>query len=246
MRILNKQFSTMIELLGTDFILKRTSRNRTYETKYGVLSSKYTKKLKTIDDLCELCDLMNIAKKELLRKPNFLTQVSNNQDLVVKMNDPNYAVKTLDQIYAQNRPLLVTKSTTSQNVPKPKLQTIGTGVMKSLFTSKQDYEQTIKEQDWLPVQQLLIVDQTGQEDSAVAKASIEFKDATDPKNSYTHRDIRYFHLNPTYIVKFKNDVTIQTDIVVFISDKLKQLGKMSIWRDPHRHSTDPIDIVQLN
>lgn len=39
LRLLNKQLSMAIELLGTDFILNRASRNREYEALYGRDSS---------------------------------------------------------------------------------------------------------------------------------------------------------------------------------------------------------------
>lgn len=98
----------------------------------------------------------------------------------------------------------------------------------------------------MPVQQLIIVDQTGQSDSAHVKQMIKFKDALDPNSGYTKKDIRYFKMNPTYILKFVPRFQPSKDLVVFIGKKLRDLGVMSIWRNPLKSSIEPVEIKQLN
>lgn len=61
LRLLNKQFSMAVELLGTDFVLNRPSRNREYENTCGRDSSEYTQRSKHIDDMNELCDLIQLS-----------------------------------------------------------------------------------------------------------------------------------------------------------------------------------------
>lgn len=165
----------MIEMMGTDFVISRTERNRFYENKHQRDLSKYTSRLKNIDDMNELCELMNLAKKLIVRRSRDLGSFSDNQGLIKKLNNPNYKVKTLDEIYAKQRPLLVK---TIEKIPKKEKQEIIS--INGLFKDKKDFEQTIKEQDWMPVQQLLLIDETGQKDSEHAKASIDYKDAEDP------------------------------------------------------------------
>ena len=46
--------STVIELVGTKFILDRITRNRFFEGLYGINGKNYGKRLKLIDDVDEL------------------------------------------------------------------------------------------------------------------------------------------------------------------------------------------------
>lgn len=108
LRILNKQLSTMIEILGTEFILRRQERGRVLEKKYGRNNSKYTNKLKNIDDMNELCELMKLALAEMHKRPQEIARISSDQRFIQKMNNPNYKVKTLDELYPP-RPLLIKK-----------------------------------------------------------------------------------------------------------------------------------------
>lgn len=58
---MKKQFSLVVELFGREFILNRENRKRENETKYGKNSPEYTERLKLIDDMNEMCDLIKMS-----------------------------------------------------------------------------------------------------------------------------------------------------------------------------------------
>lgn len=68
----------------------------------------------------------------------------------------------------------------------------------------------------------------------------------DPSTRMTVGDIRFFNINPTYILTFADDANATDKIIRFISQQLQVLGHQSIWRDPKRHSIDPIDIKEMS
>lgn len=68
LRMLLKQFNMIMEVLGVEFILQRATRGRRNEDKYGRTSAKYTKRLKTIDDMNELCDVLKMSLSEMQRQ----------------------------------------------------------------------------------------------------------------------------------------------------------------------------------
>lgn len=94
--------------------------------------------------------------------------------------------------------------------------------------------------------QVLIVDLTNQPDSAFVKEKLNYRNALDPKYNYSKGDIRFCHQNPTYILRFKPDFVIDDNMLNFIGLKLRILAVNSIWRDPKKFFTDPVEISQLN
>ena len=67
-RLLKKQFSTTIEALGKEWILQRTDRKRHYEQRHEASKEMYTQRLKTIDDLNEMCEILELSRQEFLKQ----------------------------------------------------------------------------------------------------------------------------------------------------------------------------------
>ena len=99
--------STVVELLGVDFILKRRDRKRFYESQHNRQSPSYTDYLKTIDDLNEICEIINLSKDEYkeqrLRNPNRRNdaeEADRNKKILEKTQRLDYVCYTLDKIYS--------------------------------------------------------------------------------------------------------------------------------------------------
>jgi len=67
-QVLQKQLSTVVELMGVQFILEREERNRRYERVHGRDSPQYTRRLKLIDDVNELCEVLQASKDAFLNQ----------------------------------------------------------------------------------------------------------------------------------------------------------------------------------
>ena len=65
-KLLFKQFSTIVELLGKEWVVQRPDRNRHYEQRFGANSPRYTEKYKTIDDLNEICEILQSSQQEYI------------------------------------------------------------------------------------------------------------------------------------------------------------------------------------
>jgi archaellum component FlaC len=66
--VLSKQLNMVVELNGVHFILNRPHRNRKHEQALGKTSRKYTQRLKLVDDLSELCTVLNMSKDFYIAK----------------------------------------------------------------------------------------------------------------------------------------------------------------------------------
>jgi hypothetical protein len=139
-RLLNKQLSTVVELLGVQFIVNRPSRGRIFEQKFGKYSSKYTQKYKDIDDLNETCEIIKLSQSETVKRMPYQTVERKTKEILKKVQGPFYKPYTIYRIY--------------QETPEE---------------SQPSLEELALEQDWKPVMQTLVVNSTGKNNSLVKK-----------------------------------------------------------------------------